>query len=443
MDKAFLDTLPGPLGHVLHIGAGQGGDVDGYLAAGAQAVTLVEPDPEALAHLRMTVAGQDRVHVIGAAISAMPGNTDLYRFNFPDLNSLRPAQGLETVFPGLEILAREPVTVRGPAEIVSGIDLAEGQAHVLVIEAPGEAMSLLQALEEAGLLKAFSGLCIQAGAERHYQDETPASEIVGWLREAGFPSAREEGTTDPDFPYIIVVRDPQAEVIAALQAELEEARAEIDAEKKRAVQARREKGYAQSSITRLEKKADTALEQIASLEQGLSEREAALEAARQDLEAEAAARKAAEARVAELEPLVGERDAAVSAHAALEKTLSNRETMLETARQRITELKAERDQFKAETQSAKRALEARIAGLEEEKSSLEQGLSERKAALEAATVRIGELETARDGLQEQLVEAGKLEMENDRLSAQNREEMLRTEGQIELIKDLLLRGPEL
>jgi len=493
MSVSFLKALPAPLGHVLHIGAGQGGDLSAYLDAGAQAVTLVEPDPEALVHLRQLAKDDPRVTVIGAAISVDQDAAGLHRFNFPDLNSLRPTETLEALFPGLEELGCEPVPLQTPSALLSVLEMPAGQAHVLVIEAPGEAMSILQALAKADLLQQFSGVSIHGSAKVRYRDEEPIGKIASWLRTVGFPDAQEDASEDPDFPHIHVARNVQLDALGALEEERDKAVAEAAAQKQKAIEARREKGRIQARLTREKKKTSKAEEELTEaqarlavlepLEAQVKELQVARDTVQQKLVQRNATLSETQARIAVLEPLEAQvselqaaRDKAQQQLAAQQATLTEaqaRIAALEPLEAQVSELQAARDTVQqklvqrnatlSETQArvvALEPLEAQVSEMQAAQDKAQQKLAELRTALSEAQARkatvaeklsktekqVAELEAERTGLKEQLATARQAAQKYETQAAHvavSREEILRAEGQIDLIKDLLLRGQDL
>lgn len=455
MSVSFLKALPAPLGHVLHIGAGQGGDLSAYLDAGAQAVTLVEPDPEALVHLRQLAKDDPRVTVIGAAISVDQDAAGLHRFNFPDLNSLRPTETLEALFPGLEELGCEPVPLQTPSALLSVLEMPAGQAHVLVIEAPGEAMSILQALAKADLLQQFSGVSIHGSAKVRYRDEEPIGKIASWLRTVGFPDAQEDASEDPDFPHIHVARNVQLDALGALEEERDKAVAEAAAQKQKAIEARREKGRIQARLTREKKKTSKAEEELTEaqarlavlepLEAQVKELQVARDTVQQKLVQRNATLSETQARIAVLEPLEAQVSELQAARDTVQQKLVQRNATLSETQARVVALEP---------------LEAQVSEMQAAQDKAQQKLAELRTALSEAQARkatvaeklsktekqVAELEAERTGLKEQLATARQAAQKYETQAAHvavSREEILRAEGQIDLIKDLLLRGQDL
>jgi len=341
-----------PLGQVLHVGAGTGGDLAAYLAAGARAVTLVEPDPDALEVLAPLVAAlgpEPPVRLVAAALGSGAGL--LHRFGFPDLSSLRPPSGLRVLFPGLREQGAEPVALQDPMALVRDLDLAEGQSHVLVIEAPGEGGAIVAALAGTGLLARFDRVVVQDGAIPLYEGQMPLDAVAEALAAQGYGGFSRD-LADPDRPHLRATRDPR---LAEAQAE----------------------------------------------------------------------RTALVRRTVELENTLAERQAALS---GLETDLSLLRAALATAEAALAGERAERESLARRLAESEENLSRRRAAL----SGAETALAEERARARSLRERAEQAEKQRDR------QAADLQKRDFQLAA-SREEMLKTQGQIELIADLLLR----
>lgn len=215
------------LGHIVHIGAGLCDDLADYLDAGAKTVTLVEPDPATATMLREKIGTNPQVTLIEAAISSGAQGQLLNRFSFADLNSLRNPTGLTQLFPALEVQSQEPVRVQNPTETIQHLDLSETDDNMLVIEAPGEAMDILQALENAQVLRLFKYLRINEGSKALYQGATPIDKIHMWLERRFFVNNIMWDKSDPDCPTLSLAYDSAGAKQARFESELTEARSAL------------------------------------------------------------------------------------------------------------------------------------------------------------------------------------------------------------------------
>lgn len=218
---AFSLTLPAD--YVLHIGAGSGAAAEAYVRAGLDPVLLAEADPEALPGLQALAQRFKPVQAIGAAVSAQGGQGRFWRCNFPDLSSLsEPAEALYRLFPGLQVEACVPVETMAAADLLNRCSLPAAGRGLLVIEAPGQALALLEALQAAALLPRFQTVRVQEGCQPLYQGAPGLEALQAGLEELGYTSWLEAAPEDPDRPYAVGWRNTAALETAAAAAQLQQ-----------------------------------------------------------------------------------------------------------------------------------------------------------------------------------------------------------------------------
>lgn len=245
MSVTLAAGLGGRFGEVLHIGAGAGADLPRWRALATTRVTLVEADPVQAGRLETAAAatatgaaGADAVpvQVIEGAVTAdgtqaegKAGPVMLCRYALPGLASLRPATGLMTLYPGLR--QRDEIAVRAldPVQMVRELELAEAADHLLAIEAPGEVLSILEALAGADLLTRFQTLVLQADRDELWQGAGTLAQVTARLGDAGFAIFERPDSPDPDRPLVMAWQDrAQQAREAGLRADLGAARAALE-----------------------------------------------------------------------------------------------------------------------------------------------------------------------------------------------------------------------
>ena len=218
-------TLSLPADFVLHIGAGAAAAAEGYLRAGLNPVVLAAAEPGALPALQALEQQSGRVRAGAAVVSAEGGPKTVYRCNFPDLSSLaKPAEALGQRFPGLQTEADSDVETLAVADLVKGGGLKSGNG-LLVIEAPGQGLAILQALQQADCLKPFRTLRVQEGREVLYRGAPGLAGLQEGMEELGFSSWLEADPQDPERPYAAGLRNgaamARAEALAGAQQQLD------------------------------------------------------------------------------------------------------------------------------------------------------------------------------------------------------------------------------
>lgn len=205
-----------PADYVLHIGAGSCRAAESYVQAGLDPVVLAEADPEAMPGLRALAKRFAPVQPIETAVSAKGGPGRFHSCNFAGLSSLlEPTEALYQMFPGLQVLAEETVETQAIADLMGRCGLPEAGRGLLVIDAPGQALALLQALEQADCLQHFQTLRLQEGREPLYRGAPGMEALRAGLEELGYISWLEAAPEDPDRPYAVAWRNSAA--LAAAQ----------------------------------------------------------------------------------------------------------------------------------------------------------------------------------------------------------------------------------
>ncbi len=175
---------------------------------------------------------EETAQTIAVAATPNPASNTLYQYNLPEANSLHPAEGLKTLFPGLKLQTKREVETQHPVELVRQFRPQPERGDQLSINSPGEEQNILSALAEAGLLKTFSQLTVLAHEEPLYQNAKSAQEIVELLTEHGF---EHDGTNteDPDWPSLAFKRNPLQNTVEELRSQLQNAQAKLQAEAER------------------------------------------------------------------------------------------------------------------------------------------------------------------------------------------------------------------
>jgi len=210
--------VPVAVTHVVHIGAGFGSDVPTYVADELSPIVLIEADPEACAHLKALEACHPELQVIQSAVSGQLGPRIFYGTNFSELNSLSRPSGLQKLFPGLQLLSEDSMEAVAVNDLLEELGLPQ-TGGLLVLEAPGEALKILQALSSAQWTEAFSVIRVQEGRHSLYEDVPALEEIRYCLCDMGYQVWEDSASEDPDRPYLLGLRGGLAdEATAKVQA---------------------------------------------------------------------------------------------------------------------------------------------------------------------------------------------------------------------------------
>jgi FkbM family methyltransferase len=165
--------------HLVHVGAHEGEEVPGYLAAGVERITLVEPIPELAGRLRTRYSADDRIAVVEAACSDVAGIAMLH---IPARTNMATVE-----LPSWDEGAVIEVEARRLDEIAPDADAA-------VIDVQGHEFAVLEAAPWASLQLIMVETCTIDDAL------SPRYEImIDYMREGGFGVIAEYAR---DYDYI-------------------------------------------------------------------------------------------------------------------------------------------------------------------------------------------------------------------------------------------------
>lgn len=133
LPKALADLGMTPK-HVIHVGANLGQEVVDYRRAGIEAITLVEPDPDAAAALR---AAYPDLAVLEVACATETGTAMLRRADDASVWSTLATTALPH---------GKAVTSEVPVEVVTVADI-QGDADMLVIDTQGTELDALRSAD--------------------------------------------------------------------------------------------------------------------------------------------------------------------------------------------------------------------------------------------------------------------------------------------------------
>ncbi|QJQ09218.1 hypothetical protein A3L25_007185 [Pseudomonas putida] len=487
----------------LIVGAGTGSQLGDWRQLGCRQLLLAEAHPRLADELGRRLRHDQGEHLLAVAVTGdeQPVAT-LQALNNLAYSSLNQAADLFTYYPNLRRDEALQVPARSLEAIVAEQALDGRQPHALLIAAPGQALQLLQATPAAAL-HTFSWVIIECSSEPLYQNDASDSEIIAWMDSIGF----ELVTDNPDaiFPQSQLLFERNATRLAQhrLHSEVAQLRSQssfVEQNSQQQLQAL-EQQLQQRDATLLEL-TGLANEQKQQLDDLISEN-ARLFSACEAMEAQQAEllqalqeqTGQANARQAQIDAIGNERDQLASAGEALGQqraalttaydqqasqigdlqaelaTLTSRNSELALINEALENQRAElagacqmQTQFADERQARADALSATASELASERDALAKGNARLTETCDAQTRSAGEYKAhldkvseQRDQLQKALAEhKDTLEanqgyvhtLEREAVEYQHRqrlleEELVKSEAQLELIKDLLLREPGL
>lgn len=485
----MAQRLPGRWDSVVAIGAGAGSCLSLVRSLETARLLLVEPGLEQAESLA-AVIDRPREKVLQLAVAASPGEVVLHLCSVPRFSSIASPTGIASLLPNL----RPAGEARVPASTLRGLLAAEqvdpSANNLLVVALPGHSVAMLA---DPSALRAFAAVVLSVGEEPLFEGDPDLASLHARLGEIGFDHACD----DPDAIYPLATQlflRNGARIGAALLADQVEA---LQKERDALAARKDELEHKCSALAQEEAAArrarDDALASVAAMEAKLSEAARRLDAER---EAAARAKLAAEAsldharhqllaRTGELEEA---RADSLASGAAMEAKLSETARQLDAEREAGAQAKLAADRSLDQARAASASLDAELSEvarqLQEEREELKrirhalddskgEAARERAAAETAAATIAGlrkseaesrsNLEVARakgaehmaaleetkallqrSSLQSQERGALLIELEAEVARLQKRQvwferEMAKAEGQLELVRDLVLR----
>jgi FkbM family methyltransferase len=165
-------------------------------------VVLVEADPWVASTLQSSTAGDPRVNVVNVAVAGRSGEAVLRVFNFAELSGLRePSALMRDLYPGLRMIQEVPVRAVTATDALSGREVDPSSSNCLVVDAPGQEMSIVENLSASGVLARFDVVRLHCGVNPLYEGATPVREIIDLLVGEGFEALESTEMCDPDAPW--------------------------------------------------------------------------------------------------------------------------------------------------------------------------------------------------------------------------------------------------
>ncbi|MGQ7254033.1 hypothetical protein [Vreelandella titanicae] len=194
---------------------------------------VITPMPE-----RTTLKGmQEVLKHVSAAVAPQAGEATRYSYNVPGFDSLSPASGLKSLYPGVAETQRKPVETQPLNELISEHCPSGTLMTHLVLEQPEQALSLLQAWQEEGMLDNLEELFVRTSPVSLYESMPTQAELIAWCQQYGFDTSAENidpaSSEDPEFILFEFKRNALHVPLKAAQEEADALKQECDSLKKK------------------------------------------------------------------------------------------------------------------------------------------------------------------------------------------------------------------
>jgi len=457
---------------LIWLGAGTASEPAGLLNT-AEQVVLVDAREAACLSLQQQYP-QDRFHIQQRLLTVDGSTTELIEYNLVEYSAIHPITGLKKLFPGLKVVKSEHLGSTRITDFIAELALPTHN-NLLIIDIGDSNLALLVTLQQHDQLNQFSEIHIQAGIEPLYTNAATAAEIGIFLQECGYLLQHTEDQ-DPDMPWLSFCLNPLWQKLQHAQQAKELLSKERDYLNSEKDALNKEKELLGSQRDALNHELEKIKQHIAVTQQRLDEVKAdaakELDTVKQQLADEKqqivlSAEKNQQVLMEQkyqLEQKVAENEALHQQLKAIQTASHNEKTSLtEQIKHYDHELSAlahQRDQAYSqfstlqqqhiELNNSFEQLKAEVQRLQAEQTNTTQQLT---ATEQAQIIQINklqsELELANKQSAMRLEKIAQLEKSNRTLSEEKihltkqqqalKQEMLKAEAQIEIIKDLLLK----
>ncbi|MDN5849541.1 MAG: hypothetical protein L0H63_07840, partial [Nitrococcus sp.] len=202
---------------IVHIGAGNGAELDDYQHISFERLVLVEGDTETAEELQASVQGRDGVEVIEQVVAANAEPVMWHRYNLPALNGLLPPDDLQRVYPRLRVSSRERLPALRLQDLLDRVAVDPARSNLLVLDVPGLQDALLAELADAQL-HAFEWIAIGSCGATCNEGGDAADAAIERLQARCY-RLEQSLDSDLDWPVSLLRRDEVQRENAQLRAQ--------------------------------------------------------------------------------------------------------------------------------------------------------------------------------------------------------------------------------
>ena len=460
-----------PIGLVVVIGAGDGQSLDiaRLVALAPRRLVLVEGDPESAAELQRRAAWAGDAVVRATPVAPQSGKIRWCRYNLQAFNGPLNVEPLRTHYPRLRLVEERHLHATALADLLASVGhgAKADELNVLALDLPGQGDALLAAVPDDQLM-VFERLLLRGCRDALSADAAAADQASQGLQQRFYRKVLFDDQTEPLWPVTVLSFDEQRYRAALLERQFAATQAARQGAEARVAELEAAHVHHASALQQAGDLHDQASKQWRLQLQERDRQLQQLQGQLQALQAEQSAASRAHAAVvsahsSEVQTLHGQhqereaqcdqqlralgeqrdqlaRDAEqrqagmevlAAARAHADSQVAQQARLIEQVTNARDEQARQTHGLQALVQSAELALHAAAQGAKTAQTALESRCQVAEARAEAARQQCSQLDAQVRQLQ--------AERANQALRQQQlQDELQRAEGQIELVKDLLL-----
>ena len=403
------------------IGAGNGSELSTIRELNSAHTYLVEAHPKQIELLTKRAQPANNEKIIPVAVTTTTATeVELQPFNNITFSSLNSPQALFEHYPNLRATTPIQVPAQSFTDILGQHTLKTEESNVLILDAPGQSLTLMQSLT-AQQLQSFSWLIVSIYNESLYQHDADETAVIYWLKEIGFDLIASDDESIYPQNRLLFSRNSMVVQKYHLLREINDVRTQLESTQKENTNliaqlhhAKEENIQLADALKNQEQLVATHLATIQALNQDKTDISHALSAQEQLVATHLATIQALNQDKTDISHALSAQEQLVATHLATIDALSQEKAKL----LRVNE---------AQTQSMTQQ-QVSIDTLTKEKAHFIQALAENNQALETSQQQ---LKTYEHSLSEAT---------HRQQAMQN--ELIKAEAQLELIKELMLNDTE-
>jgi hypothetical protein len=391
--------------HLVWLGAGTAQEPKGLLAQ-AEQITLIEAREIACTQLKQQFQ-QENIQILQHLLATVHEEALFTHYNLSEYSAIQAPTGLKKLFAGLSPIHTEQITTVDITDVLRSIKL-QGSDNLLVIDILDKGLSLLQSIEQQGLLSQFKYIQMQVGIQPLYAESANMAEVANFMQLQGY-LLQHTTYNDPDIPWLSFELNPLWDQLQEKQNALDNLDRLLASNKQELSGAQRQLAAANLEIVSISSARDMAISQQTKLLEQLATKDAVIAAANSERDLAIAQQTKLQEQLTAKDTVIAaansERDLAIAQQTKLQEQLTAKDTVIAAANSErdlaIAQQTKPQEQVKIKEDALAAAYSERDLAIAQQ-LKLQEQLKAKDIALVAANSELELALTQQNKLEEQL-----------------------------------------